>query len=60
MATQAGSLPLQLEHVVLCDPLGRRKFPATQDAGKVSGDNAIVFGRIAGPLQGPHADLQRR
>src|SRR4029450_5890609 len=48
---------LQVEDVLLGDPLAERQLAAAQDPGQVAGDHAVVVAGLAGPLEGLHAPL---
>src|SRR4029453_7720226 len=39
---------LQVEDVLLGDPLAERQLAAAQDPGQVAGDHAVVLARLAG------------
>ncbi len=49
---------LQLEYVLLGDPLRDGDAAAGEDAGDLAGDDAIVLRGVAAPLQGLDLDLQ--
>src|SRR5215213_7225094 len=49
---------LQLEQVLFGHPLGQREVATGEDARGVAGDDAIVIGGEAAPLQGLYLDLE--
>src|SRR5918998_2257543 len=52
-------LSLKLEQVLLGHPLRQREVASCEDAGGVSGYDAVVLGGVAAPLQGLHLHLER-
>src|SRR5215211_7578521 len=51
---------LQLEQILLRHPLGQRQFPASEDAGDVAGDHAVVLRSVSTPLHGLYLDIECR